>query len=247
MPVRIAQITDLHLLPPGELLMGLDVNARLDRVLAHVMALEPNAIFLTGDFCAAEPVQEIFHDLRARLDLLGIPYYLTPGNHDDREMLRNAFFLEGHNYEPIRGLVRVEGHDFLFLDSSPGKVDSDQVQWLTSALKTHPEAAIVIHHPPVPMGVTFMDNTYPLRNTAELISALTADGRPRKIFCGHYHSSRMTNWKNLEVHICPPTSFYIKPNTKEFKQDMLPAGYLMLEWPDEGGFRVIPQYVSEGQ
>ncbi len=244
MPIRIAQITDLHLVPPGEMLMGLDVNARLDRVLDHAMSLAPEAVFLTGDFCAAEPIQEIFHQLRARLDLLGVPFYVTPGNHDDRQMLRNAFFLEGHNYEPVKGLVRVKDKDFIFLDSLPGLVDDDQVTWLTAALEKSPEAAIVIHHPPVPMGVVFMDNSYPLRQTDALLAALTADGRPRSVFCGHYHSYRMTKWKNLEVHVCPPTSFYINPNQQEFQQDTLPPGYLMLEWPDEGGFRVVPHYVG---
>jgi len=224
--------------------MGLDVNARLDRVLAHALARSPNAFFLTGDFCAAEPRQEVFHELRARLDLLGIPYYLAPGNHDDRAMLRDAFYLEGHNYEPIRGLVRVENHNFLFLDSSPGTVDGDQVEWLARAIETYPQAAIVIHHPPVPLGVAFMDKTYPLRNTDELLQVLTADNQPRKVFCGHYHSARTAKWKNLEVHLCPPTSFFINPDSEEFEQDILPPGYLMLEWSDEGDMRVVPYYVS---
>lgn len=225
--------------------MGQDVNARLDSVLTHALAHQPDAFFLTGDFCAAEPIQEIFHALRARLDRLNVPYYITPGNHDDRVMLRNAFYLEGHNYEPIRGLVRIKDHNFLFLDSSPGTVDGNQAEWLASALETYPDAAIVIHHPPVPMGVIFMDNTYPLRQTDKLLAVLTADNRPRRVFCGHYHSGRMVKWKNLEVHICPPTSFFINPDSHEFKQDMLPPGYLMLEWPNEGGFRVIQHYVAQ--
>jgi len=109
-------------------------------VLVHAMHLNPDAVFLTGDFCASAPVQEIFHQLRARLDLLGVNCYLTPGNHDDREMLRNAFDLEGQNYEPIRGTVQVKNKDFLFLDSSTGKVNEEQIGWLTDALKAHPEA-----------------------------------------------------------------------------------------------------------
>ena len=234
----------MHLLPPGELLMGLDVNARFEKVLVHAMHLNPDAVFLTGDFCASAPVQEIFHQLRARLDLLGVNCYLTPGNHDDREMLRNAFDLEGQNYEPIRGTVQVKNKDFLFLDSSTGKVNEEQIGWLTDALKAHPEAPIVMHHPPMPMGVAFMDRKYPLQETENLLSALTADGHPRKIFCGHYHSNRTVNWKNLEVHICPPASFYINPHKEEFEQDFFPAGYLLLEWPEEGGLRVIPQYVE---
>ena len=243
MPVRIVQITDPHLVPPGEKLMELDVNARLDAVLAHAATLQPDALFLTGDFCASEPIQETFHYLRARLDALGIPFYLAPGNHDDRAMLRNAFYLEGHNYAPIKGLVRVKDRDFLFLDSSTGTVDDGQVSWLTSALAAYPDATIIIHHPPVPLGVAFMDKNYPLRETENLLAALTADGRPRRVFCGHYHSGRTVRWKNLEIHLCPPTSFYIDPEEEEFQQEMLPPGYLLLEWTEESDMRVVPRYV----
>lgn len=224
--------------------MGLDVNARLESVLAHAMARKPDAIFLTGDFCASEPEQDMFHQLRAQLDLLGVRYYLTAGNHDDREMLRNAFYLDGHNYEPICGLVRVKDQDFLFLDSSPGTVDGDQVKWLSRAITNYPDANIVMHHPPVPLGVTFMDKKYPLRQTDELLAALTTDGLPRRVFCGHFHSGRTVNWKNLEVHLCPPTSFFINPDNEEFEQEMLPPGYLMLEWVEDGGFRAVPYYVT---
>lgn len=226
------------------MLMGLDVNARLDSILAHAANHKPDAIFLTGDFCAEEPQQEIFHTLRARVDLLGIPYYIAAGNHDNRAMLRNAFYLEGHNHEPIRGLVRVKNRDFLFLDSSPGVVDGDQLNWLAQALEAYPEADIVIHHPPIPLGIPFMDSTYPLLETEELLRLLTADQRLRRVFCGHYHSNRTAKWKNLEVHLCPPTSFFINPDSDGFKQEILPPGYLMLEWPDEGGMRVVPYYVG---
>lgn len=224
--------------------MGLDVNERLARVLEHAAARDPDAYFLTGDFCATEPRQETFFQLRPILDQLGKPYYITPGNHDDRHMLRNAFFLEGHNDEPIIGLVRVNDRDFLFLDSCLGAVGEDQQAWLSRAIAAYPAADIVMHHPPVPMGVTFMDGTYPLRNPEDLLPILAADGALRRVFCGHFHSGRMVHHGNLEVHLCPPTSFFINPEADNFEQDYLPPAYTLLEWTDEGDFRSIPTYVA---
>lgn len=245
MALRIAQVTDLHLLDSGEHLMHLDVNERLERVLRHASALDPDAYFLTGDFCARDPEQEVYHRLRPVLDALHKPYYLAPGNHDNRQMMRNAFFLEGHGESPIKGLVRVKGRDFLFLDSSAGVVDDEQVNWLAKAITIYPEAAVVMHHPPVLMGVPFMDNKYPLRDTQNLLHILTSDGRRRRIFCGHYHTSRAVNHENLEVFLCPPTSFFLDSTHPEFKQEHLPPGYQMMEWTDDGDFRCVPYYVGE--
>ena len=244
MTTRIAQITDLHLLPPGEQLMDLDVNARLERVLAHVAARQPDAIFVTGDCCAMEPKQEVFHRLRPLLDDLGIPYYLTPGNHDDRRMMRNAFFLDGHGDEAIRGLVRVNDRDFLFLDSSPGRVDDEQVDWLAAALAAYPAADVVMHHPPVPLGVRFMDANYPLHDADRLLDVLLNAPDGRHVFCGHYHSGRTVRHDNLAVHLCPPTSFFIDPDEPEFAQEMLPPAYLWLEWAADGSFRAVPTFVA---
>ncbi|MBC6994431.1 metallophosphoesterase [Neolewinella lacunae] len=243
MPLRIVQITDLHLLPDGEELMRLDVNGRLLRVLRHAREYNPDAYFLTGDFCATLPRQEIYHAMRQMLDGLGKPYYITPGNHDDRAMLRNAFYLEGHGQEPIRGLVRVQDKNFLFLDTSRGFIDGEQVEWLEMALRQFPAAEIVMHHPPIPMGVRFMDHAYPLRETDQLLRVLTYDGHPRRVFCGHYHSGRTVAYRNLHVHLCPPTSFFIDPVAPEFQQIDLPPAYLQLEWNDHGAFQAAPIYL----
>ncbi|MEO0732415.1 MAG: metallophosphoesterase [Bacteroidota bacterium] len=242
MPTKIAQITDPHLLAPGEELMSLDVAGRLQRVLDHAYTFDPDAYFITGDCCARNPEQETYHQLRPLLDALGKPYYLTPGNHDDRAMLRNAFFLEGHGQDAVKGLVRVGEQHFLFLDSSRGVVDDDQVNWLAKALKQYPDADIVLHHPPVPAGVPFMDRKYPLRETDNLLRVLTYDGRHRRVFCGHYHTGRTIAYRNLHVHICPPTSFFLAPDNAEFERQELPPAYLQLCW-SATGFRAAPIYL----
>ncbi len=246
MSLRIVQLTDPHLLAPGEELMGLDVGARLETVLKLALRLRPDALFLTGDFCAREPVQAVYYRLRGRLDRLGVPYFLTPGNHDDRKMLRAAFPLPGSGDSRINQVVHLKGRSFLFLDSSPGYVDPEQLDWLGRQLAALPQAAIVMHHPPLPMGIEFMDTKYPLQETDRLLELLTADGRRRRIFCGHYHANRLVSHKNLDVLLCPPTSFFINPSASEFELDPRAPGCQLMEWTEQGDFRYTV-YAASGK
>lgn len=237
MSLRIVQLTDPHLLSPGEELMGLDVGARLEAVLQLAVTLRPDALFLTGDFCAHEPVADVYHRLRRRLDRLPVPYFLTAGNHDDRRMLRDAFSLPGSGNLGINQVVHLKDRSFLFLDSSPGYVDEQQLQWLAEALADFPHADVVMHHPPVALGIRFMDGKYPLQDTDRLLELLTTDGNRRRIFCGHYHANRLVSHKNLDVLLCPPTSFFINPSAPDFEMDPHPPGCQLMEWTAEGDFR----------
>ena len=237
MALRIVQLTDLHLLSPGELLMGLDVQQRFQRVLAAARQLQPEAYLLTGDFCAHEPVYAVYERLKPQLDGLDAPYYLAAGNHDDPQMLRRAFGLQGMAGAPIYYRVDLKDQSFLVLDTSPGELDREQVDWLATQLRQVPEATIVMHHPPVPLGVKFMDQKYPLRTTDRLYEILTADGTRRRVLCGHYHSVRMVTHRNLDVYLCPPTSFFINPQAEEFELRERGPGYQLLEWLDNGDFR----------
>ncbi len=217
--------------------MGLDVEKRFRSVLADARALEPDAYFLTGDFCAHEPQAGVYDRLKNLLGDLGVPVCITAGNHDSREMLRHAFDLGGAAQDPIYYHRQIGGRSFLFLDTSMGIVDDAQLDWLSDRLAAYPESEIVMHHPPVQLGIPFMDGKYPLRGTERLHEILTADGVTRRIFCGHYHSVRVVTHRNLQVYLCPPTSFFIDARAEEFLLRERNPAYHYLEWTDDGDFR----------
>lgn len=89
----MAQISDTHVKPAGELLYGtMDTYGMLAAALADIVAMDPRPDLLvaSGDLVADGTAAE-YVALRALFDALPLPYLLLPGNHDIRGALRDAF------------------------------------------------------------------------------------------------------------------------------------------------------------
>ena len=221
--------------------MDVATAARFSRVLDHAQAYAPDAYFFTGDFCAREPQSWVYEELAPRLAALRAPTVIIPGNHDSRPLMRQYFDLPGSEDEPILQDLTLAGQTFLFLDTRFGILEDSQLNWLTSKLEHTPEAHLVMHHPPVKMGVAFMDDNYALRDTDRLLDLMHARERTTHVFCGHYHSGRTVYDANLAVHLCPPTSFFIKPEAVESR-----AGHAATRLPTAGvvGRRATPRHAD---
>ena len=92
-PVHIAQISDLHIKPPGSLAYGrVDTAAALERCVAALNAFRPRPDFvvISGDL-ADTPTAEEYQYLKRLLAPLELPFAGIPGNHDSRELMRAAF------------------------------------------------------------------------------------------------------------------------------------------------------------
>ncbi len=91
--IKLIQITDPHLVEPGERLLGLDPLARLEACLAHVNAHHADAdlVVLSGDL-TDDGSPAAYAALRERLaGLKALPWRLMVGNHDKRDALFAAF------------------------------------------------------------------------------------------------------------------------------------------------------------
>src|SRR5260221_7375499 len=99
----IAQLTDMHIKPPGRRAYGIvDTEAFLRAAVAHLVAQRPapDVVLLTGDLVDAGLAEE-YALLRDILAPISCPIYLIPGNHDDRAALCAAF--PDHAYLPRDG------------------------------------------------------------------------------------------------------------------------------------------------
>ncbi|HYA73985.1 MAG TPA: metallophosphoesterase, partial [Roseiarcus sp.] len=93
MKLLIAQISDLHIRPAGQLAYGVaETNVMAERAIHALSRLrpQPDVVILTGD-AADCGLDEEYAILLALLDRLPCPVHIVPGNHDRRENMRAAF------------------------------------------------------------------------------------------------------------------------------------------------------------
>src|SRR5258708_9335043 len=124
-PVLIAQISDLHIKPPGALAYGrVDTASALERCVAALNAFtpKPDLVVISGDL-ADTPTAEEYEYLKRLLAPLKLPTVGIPGNHDSRELMRATFPQAAYAYPtgPLNQRVESGGLHLLLLGSNvPG-------------------------------------------------------------------------------------------------------------------------------
>ncbi len=231
----IAQLSDPHVRPDGCLYQGVvDSNAMFAAAVAHVMALDPppDLVLLTGDLVDEGTAAE-YAMIKRLLDGLRIPILMIPGNHDDRAALRDAF-QQDHPYMPAagplnfvvsdRGPVRVVGLDVTIPGAHHGQVDEAALVWLAETLAAEPmrPTLIMMHHPPVAIGVPYLD-AYMCRSPGRLEDVIRRFDHVERVTCGHVHRSFVSRWAGTVLCACPSTVTQI---ALRLRPDAEPASYL---------------------
>lgn len=200
MTTLLLQLSDLHIREPGRLAYGrLDTAPYLRQAVDTVLRLpqQPHAVVLTGDLTDFGRAGEYAH-LRQLLAPLGMPLYLMPGNHDDRDQLRQSF--PEHAYLGTSGFVQysvaVGGLQLVALDTvvpgaSHGSLCTRRLQWLHDTLEQHRHRPVVIamHHPPFETLIGHMDDIGLLQGAPELEALVARHPNVERIICGHLHRS----------------------------------------------------------
>src|SRR5262249_43855627 len=142
-PVHIAQISDLHIKPPGSLAYGrVDTARALERCVAALNEFypTPDLVVISGDL-ADTPTAEEYQHLTRLLAPLKLSFAGIPGNHDSRELMRAAFPSASYALPsgPLNQKIEVAGLDLLLLDSSVhrkphGELDGPTLEWLDAML-----------------------------------------------------------------------------------------------------------------
>ena len=204
--MKLIHLTDLHLVPPGQRLWGLDPVARLDAALDDIARHHGDADLcaITGDLTEKGDVAA-YELLKQRLARFPVETHLMLGNHDDRANYRAVFGGSGH----VQHAVEREGAHLLFLDtlkgppSSAGLYDAPRRDWLKAALAEAAGAPVYLfmHHPPFDIGHKLMDLIK--LEDAEAFAALLKGHDIRHIFFGHAHRSISGVWNGIGFSALP--------------------------------------------
>lgn len=237
----IAQISDTHISAPGSKTYGVAPMAEnLALCVEHINQLEPlpDVVLVTGDISCSGKEEELVYaaDL---LDKLTMPYYVIPGNHDDRTTFKSVF-------QGDRCPVEVsKDNQFIHyvIDSFPltliaidsvmegepgGEICEERLAWLEGQLSKNGDKPCVLfmHHPPARFNVleSNIDGFVGANKLAKLVSRYP---NIQRILCGHLHLNTFQQWNGTVVSVAPstgmglfldltmkqPSRFYLDPPT----------------------------------
>lgn len=254
----IAQITDLHVRE------CLEVNGRtIDtlectrRAVAHLNALvpRPHAVVVTGDLVAEERL-DYYQSVVQALGGLKMPSYVIPGNHDNRDLMREVFGKKG--YLPDDGeflhytiddfdlrLIALDTHD-------PGKESGllcqTRLDWLEQSLAEAQDrpTLIVMHHPPFITGIPEFDSLG-LNGSKAFGEIIAQNTQVQAVACGHVHRDIVVSWCGTLVAVTPSTGYQYGLQLTEgqsIKKVADPPVTRLFQWNPKAGLTSYISYVT---
>jgi 3',5'-cyclic-AMP phosphodiesterase len=209
----IAQITDIHL--------GFDPDnpsefnrKRLDQVLRILTSMtpRPDLLLATGDLVDRGD-SESYRRLKNALSICPFPVWPCVGNHDQRDAFSQNFpeipMVDGFvQYEVDAGPLRILVLDTLEEGRHGGAFCEVRARWLRARLteQRDRDTIIVLHHPPVDVGIEWMA-THPEEPwVIRLSHAIAGQSQVKAVICGHLHRPISVSWQGTTIAICPSTA-----------------------------------------
>lgn len=246
----LAEITDTHLMDGGIPAYGtIDTKAHLEAAVATIAALtpKPDALLVAGDI-SEDGTAGSYALFREMVAPLGIPTYVTPGNHDARETMREAFAEDGYmaatgslDYAVDLGPLALIALDTLEEGEPHGTFSTGQCDWLGENLDklAGKPAIVMLHHPPFSTG-TKMD-AIGCRDGDAIGAVIEQFSNIEIVLAGHFHRSVHRNWAGTTANICSSTAHQMGLDLAHrpgFKVFMEPPQIQLLHWQAGAGLSV---------
>ena len=241
----LAQISDLHIKPPGRLAYGkVDTAALLRAAVASLQRQEPrpDALLATGDLVDGGHAEE-YALLQDILAPLGLPCFVVAGNHDEHFSLREAFQGPGFEYldqagEFLQYAVDLGELRLLVLDTvvpgeGRGQLCGARLRWLDERLTEDRRPTLVaMHHPPFHTGIDHMDDMG-LEGAGAFEAVIARHPHVERILCGHLHRSIQCRVGGTVASVCPSTAHQLALDLRPDARGafvMEPPGYQLHLW-----------------
>jgi Icc protein len=226
-PFILVQLSDPHV---GADWGGRDPVERLRAAVDQVRELpdEVDAVLVSGDLTNDGGADE-YAVVREELGRLGVPYYVLPGNHDSRALMRAAFDLEGAaeaaiDYAVDLGELRLVVTDTIVPGEDQGRIDGGWLARLEATLAEAPEAPtlLAMHHPPLATGIPAWDEiNLTLAERAALGEVVANHPQLLAIVGGHLHRTVAGALGGIPVLAVPSVYVQVAP---EFGAENTPQG-----------------------
>lgn len=218
----IAQVTDVHL--------GFEPNnpaefnrQRLDQIIEKLceMTPQPDLLIMSGDLTDRGDTDS-YDRLSAIIKSLPFPVAMCLGNHDLRGNFCKTFPEVVVNDGYVQYAQDTDDLRILYLDTLEegrhgGAYCATRAAWLSRELAAKPDrpTLIVMHHPPVDVGLEWMATDAREPWVERFSNAIAGHKQIIGIICGHVHRSISVVWHGTSVVVCassaPQTSLDLSP------------------------------------
>jgi Icc protein len=245
----IAQISDIHITRGGLPAFGIaDTLSSLQEVIGELNRLDPTpeAVIISGDI-SDDGSPESYAIVGQLLTELNMPFYLTPGNHDQKQNLANAF--ADHDYlatalEQSGGdaicytvdtyPVRLIGLDTVITGEHGGGLNENRLDWLDKTLSQNPSkpTLIFMHHLPCVSSIVGMD-TEPFVNSAAFARLIARHDQIQRITCGHLHRPIASQFGSTVLTVSPGVGMQLNLDLRTHVAAgfiMEPTAFLLHHW-----------------
>ncbi|MFT4020034.1 MAG: metallophosphoesterase [Acinetobacter sp.] len=235
-PYTLIQISDTHLMDQADAYF-VDINPERNfhLLMQHILHHHPHidSIVHTGDVAQVAKPATYARYLRY-MQNLKIPFYQTPGNHDDL-----THFPYPNEQGPI-SLIEMGAWVMILLTSAvegriDGHIDDVQLEQLQQLLQQYSKRHILIgcHHHPLHMNSVWIDQ-HCLKNTPSLLDTLAKHPQVKAVIHGHVHQEFVEIARNITFLAVPATSVQFKPHSENFALDEIAPGYRVLYLYENG-------------
>ena len=236
MTVRVLQLSDCHLLgDPEATLNGVPTAASLREVLAFIAAnQEFDLLVISGDLAQDEQLQT-YQLLRKMLGEWVTRLRVIPGNHENRDFIRQTFpEITDGSEDLLNFSLKLGGWRLIGLDSHvPGQVwgsiGEGQLEWLKRelALDSRCPTVLFVHHPPISVKSPWLDRIG-LAEPSALVKIIDSSPQIRLVCSGHVHQEFAGRLGEAEVLTTPATSFQFRPKEEVPIFDLVSTGFRVL-------------------
>ncbi|HEV7323244.1 MAG TPA: phosphodiesterase [Ensifer sp.] len=246
---KLIIFTDLHMVPEGTTIIGLDPHQRLAAGIEHVNRYHADAdrVIFTGDLTHYGD-RASYVRLKQLIDQLVPPVAITIGNHDRREVFldvfagtetdADGFVQQAIDFTDCRAILldTLFAPPYDYPNSHAGLLCAKRLSWLDRQLTEAGDrpALLFMHHPPHKTGFTGMDMIR-LANETEFYDLIKRHSNVRHIFAGHVHRTISGSSRGI------PFSVFKSPVHQQPMPFDAPDASLSVDEPAAYGIAVVTE------